>query len=169
MTPPFEAFIKNPYKGRLITFDPGETTGWALWDNALLIDCGQLPTHRVKDSIKFLKRWIDDKTAFDPTKEWESRERDQRYAVMEEYRVYAHKTEDHAQNTMHTSRLIGALECLLTLRGIGYEMRGAGLAKKWATDEKLKDWGFYVKGERHARDAIRHGCYFYHHGLEPGK
>jgi hypothetical protein len=33
-------------------------------------------------------------------------------------------------------------------------------AKGFVTDEKLKAWGFYQKGVRHARDSIRHACYF---------
>lgn len=151
-TPPFEKFLKNPYPGRLITFDPGETTGYSIWDNSKLVECGQLNTFQVRASVNTMRYWLDQK--------FENIPKDQRYVVIEEYRVYAHKAEGHAQDNMHTSRFIGSLETLLTLRGIKYEMRGAGLAKGFATDEKLKDWGMWQRGERHARDAIRHGVYF---------
>jgi len=40
-------------------------------------------------------------------------------------------------------------------------MCGAGLAKTFANDDKLEAWGFWRKGQKHARDAIRHGIYFY--------
>lgn len=40
-------------------------------------------------------------------------------------------------------------------------MVGAGLAKTFADDVKLAAWGFDAPGMRHAKDAIRHGCYFY--------
>jgi hypothetical protein len=40
-------------------------------------------------------------------------------------------------------------------------MCGAGLAKGFATDDKLKAWGFWQPGQRHARDAIRHALNFY--------
>lgn len=157
-TPAFEKFITNDFVGRLITIDPGETTGYSIWDKAKLTECGQLNTFQVRTSVGWLKEWINEKTykdTFYNTKDL--------YCVIEEYRVYGNKTDDHAQSTMHTSRLIGALECLLMQRGINYHTRMAVFAKKWATDEKLKDWGFYSRGERHARDAVRHGCYFYHH------
>ena len=36
----------------------------------------------------------------------------------------------------------------------------ASTAKTFATDKKLREWGFWERGMRHARDAIRHGCYF---------
>lgn len=39
-------------------------------------------------------------------------------------------------------------------------MQGAGIVKTFCNDEKLKGWGFWKVGERHARDAIRHGAYF---------
>lgn len=154
MTPPFELFVKNPFAGKLLCFDPGQTTGWALFENSKLIKCGQLATYPVKNCIVSLTKFINE-IAPD-------------YVVIEEYRVYAHKAEDHAQNDMHTSRLIGALEYYLVITSIGYEMRGAGLAKGFATDEKLRDWNFWQVGERHARDAIRHGVYFLCHGKPQG-
>lgn len=158
--PPFERFVKNPHEGRLITFDPGETTGVSIWDNSKLAWCGQLPTHHVVTSVGLLDEWFDRHAL---TREHNIK------VVIEEYRVYSWKTDDHAQSTLHTSRLIGCLETLLTLRGIGYQMCGAGLAKKFATDEKLKAWGFWQKGERHARDAIRHGVYYLCTPLKPAK
>jgi hypothetical protein len=149
MIPPFEKFRKNPFSGRLITFDPGETTGYSIWDDGKLIEASQLNTHDVKSTVLCLNEWL--KKTMPPIC----------YCVIEEYRVYQHKTESHAQNDMHTSRLIGCLETLLTLKGVGYQMRGAGLAKKFADDVKLEAWGFWKVGEKHARDAIRHGIYYY--------
>src|SRR5690606_23565736 len=105
--PPLEKFIKNPWAYRLVTLDPGETTGYSIWDNNEMSDCGQLPTHTVRGSIHGLSKWLDlvaIRREYNPI------------FVMEEYRVYAHKTDDHSQSTMHTSRLIGALECMLVLR-----------------------------------------------------
>lgn len=34
------------------------------------------------------------------------------------------------------------------------------MAKSTATDERLKEWGLWEKGQPHARDAIRHGVTF---------
>lgn len=150
MIPPFERFVENPFSGRLITFDPGETTGYSIWDDSVLIEAGQLNTHTVKSSVLWMGEWLDLKC----------KHHKDALAVMEEYRVYSWKTQDHAQSTMHTSRFIGCLETLLVQRGIPYVMQGAGMAKPFATDPKLKAWGFYDKYERHSRDAIRHGVYY---------
>lgn len=147
-TPAFEKFIKNPYAGRLITFDPGETTGFSVWDNNKLVEASQLNTYDVKNSVSWLSEWVRMKTVGHNCK-----------VVIEEYRIYSFKTEQHAWSDVHTIRLIGCLETLLTLGGIPYSMCGAGLAKTFATDQKLEDWGFYQRGQKHARDAIRHGVY----------
>lgn len=152
--PPFEIFVKNPWPGRLISLDPGGTTGYAIWDNSKLVEAGQLSTSTVKSSVPMLDGWISN--LFEGTRFNQS----EVLAVMEEYRVYGWKTDDHAQSTMHTSRLIGCFETLFVQKGIGYTMQGAGMAKGFCTDVKLKNWDFWQTGERHARDAIRHGAYF---------
>lgn len=157
--PPFERFVKNSYTGTLLTLDPGETTGFSLWHNAKLVQAAQLDTHEVKSCIEWLNEWVKITKARSPD--------DTFYVVIEEYRVYANKAESHAQSTMHTSRLIGAFECLFGLYGISYEFRLASFAKQWATDDKLKAWDLWKVGERHARDAIRHACYFYHQKERP--
>lgn len=152
MIPPFEKFRKNPFDGRLITFDPGNTTGYSIWDDGKLTAAGQLITPDVKGAVRALEVWI-------RAKDIEGANNS--IVVIEEYRIYSWKTEQHAWSDIHTIRLIGCLETLLELRGIRYQMCGAGLAKTFATDQKLEDWGFYVKGQKHARDAIRHAVYFY--------
>lgn len=158
-TPAFEKFVRNPHKGTLITLDPGETTGWAVWDHNKLKGTGQLDTKTVQSSILMLDKWLDTKSDWDRI-DMSDRHLYPCYVVMEEYRVYSHLAQSHSHSTIHTARLIGAIEALLTLKGIRYEMCPAGLAKGFATDQKLEDWGMYQVGQRHARDAIRHGVYF---------
>lgn len=144
--PPFEKFVKNPDPRKFISLDPGGTTGYAIWDECKLVTAGQHYTTPVYDSIQWLKQFFDD---WNPA-----------FLVVEEYRVYAHKVDDHAQNDMHTSRLIGAIECLAALKGIPLVMQGAGLAKGFVKDDKLETWDFWRRGEKHARDALRHGAYY---------
>ena len=56
--PPFEMFVKNPFPGRLISLDPGGTTGYAIWDNSQLVDAGQIATHTVREAVPFLEKWL---------------------------------------------------------------------------------------------------------------
>jgi hypothetical protein len=80
--------------------------------------------------------------------------------VMEDYRVYAHRVQQHMGSALLTPRLIGAIENMCITIGIPYHKQMAGEAKQFVTDVKLKSWGMYPAGLKHARDAIRHGCYY---------
>jgi len=160
--PAFRRFRKNKWPGQLLTFDPGETTGWSLWEDGHLEQCGQLDTDDVPQAALLLADFFD-------VYNFVHEHKYQCYVVIEEYRIYSWKTESHAWKDIHTIRLIGAIEAILAMRGLEdrYQMCGAGLAKTFATDEMLKSWGFWKPNRRHARDAIRHGCYYY--ATEPPK
>jgi hypothetical protein len=82
------------------------------------------------------------------------------FVVAEDYRVYSWKAEDHAWNELSTAKLIGAIEVMCSLNEWPLKMQMAQQAKGFCTDEKLQDWGLWVKGQKHARDAIRHGIYY---------
>jgi len=78
----------------------------------------------------------------------------------EDYRVYAHKTDDHAWSPVHTIQWIGAIRvcCGLSETPISFCM--AMHAKTWWTDTKLDMLGLNPKGLRHGRDALRHLLYY---------
>lgn len=129
---------------RLLCLDPGETTGWAVFEHGKLTASGQARTIESWDVIHQL--FVDVK----PT-----------MVLYENYRVYAHKLERHSNSEVYTLRLVGVIEFICEiLFDIVHHNQMAQQAKGFTTDEKLKAWGFWKSGHRHARDAIRHGCYF---------
>lgn len=134
------------YSGSLLSLDPGHTTGWAYFEGLELIASGEVNT---KDQMD----WLD--TLMDLFKEYGPDE-----VVFEDYRVYKWRVQQHAHSELHTSKLIGAIQMVAQLLGLNYHKQPASVAKDFCNDKKLKEWGFYVAGQRHARDAIRHGCYF---------
>jgi hypothetical protein len=77
----------------------------------------------------------------------------------EDYRVYAWEAEKHKWAALHTPKVIGCIVTICHLKGIPCYGRMAQTAKNWVTDDKLKPWGLYTKGQRHTRDAIRHAVY----------
>src|SRR5690554_5832816 len=95
LIPDFRRFRKNNYKGRLITFDPGETTGWSIWDDASPVDCGQLETSDIRNNVKPLYDWIGRRSAYENIRDVDRHLYPVR-VVMEEYRIYGFKTESHA-------------------------------------------------------------------------
>ena len=137
---------KVPHK--LICFDPGKTTGWCTFVDGRLDHYGQIEHCYDDDNIDVsgvLKLLQEEQPDF---------------ILYEDYKVYAHKLTRHTFNPVFTLRLIGAIETYSQMNNIPTHKQMAVTAKNFCTDDKLKQWGFWEPGMRHARDAIRHGCYF---------
>jgi hypothetical protein len=130
---------------RLLCLDPGHVTGWCVFERGKLTAAGQALTmeegwHCIDDLFNDVQ----------PT-----------MVVYENYRVYAHKLERHSNSEVYTLRLVGVIEYLCDVKfNIPQYNQMAHQAKGFVTDDKLKSWGFYKSGLRHARDAMRHGIYF---------
>ena len=133
---------------KLLCFDPGKTTGWCVFVNGKLDHWGQLPECYDNNNVNL-----------QPMLELFDTEQPD-FILYEDYKVYSHKLERHTFNPVFTVRLIGAIETWAQMHNIPTHKQMASTAKAFATDEKLKTWHFWEKGMRHARDAIRHGCYF---------
>ncbi len=137
---------KVPHK--LLCFDPGKTTGWCVFVDGQLDHWGQLPECYDDNNID-VQSMID---------LFEEEQPD--FILYEDYKVYSHKLDRHTFNPVFTVRLIGAIETWAQMNNIPTHKQMASTAKTFATDKKLREWGFWERGMRHARDAIRHGCYF---------
>jgi hypothetical protein len=147
-------FLQAALKGatpRVLAFDPGETTGAANFLGPELKEALQIPTGLMPTAAVNVRTWINrylDETGFKPDA-----------IVIEDYRVYSWKAEDHSWQNMHTCRLIGAIELICHDMNVPLHKQSAQNAKGFCTDDKLKAWGFWQAGERHARDAIRHAIF----------
>lgn len=131
----------------ILCFDPGHTTGFAIFQGLDLIESGELVTKPIDAAVRNVERMFNH---CEPD-----------IVVMEDYRVYKWKTEHHGGSELLTTRVIGCIETFCVLNFVSNVIKQpAHIGKGFATDKRLREWGFYKKGERHARDAIRHGCYF---------
>lgn len=145
----FMAASKSSNQGlRVLSFDPGETTGWALLDKGELVECGQT----LMDQFSFSQCDDLDTLIVDSGAD---------VVVYESYRVYGWKADDHKWSEVHTAQVIGAIRQICVMNRIPYVKQTAQHAKNFCTDDKLKLWKLWQKGQRHARDAIRHASYFY--------
>lgn len=52
------------------------------------------------------------------------------------------------------------METYLHNQGIPYYFQTAQMAKNFVTDDRLIEWQFYQRGQRHSRDSMRHGLFF---------
>lgn len=163
------ALSQSGFPGHVLSFDPGETTGWAWFHDYELVECGQIPTgeveltycraygiiNKVMLEIEFPQlRDRDRKTPIAMAEE------DQLHIAIEDYRVYSWKADDHSWGQIHTIKVVGILELMAKINRLPLRMRMAQHAKNLVTDERLKQWGMWKKGQRHARDAIRHACLY---------
>jgi len=148
----------------IIGIDPGETTGFAYYIPELdkfTLTMMQIPTKDrnegadlIEDQIKLAKHLGPSVTQ-------------RPIIVCEDYRVYGHKTDQHAWAGLHTPKLIGHIERIAYKLGIPMVFPMAIEAKSWADDPKLKQWDLYEPGMRHARDACRHVVTRAFYGKDP--
>jgi hypothetical protein len=129
----------------LLCLDPGDTTGYAVFDSGALVKAGQFrvtPLSLAKFHTLF-RHYKPDRI------------------VAENYRVYQHKLKQHANSTVPTIQYVGAIKSFAQLLGIPVTWQWAFQAKGFGTDYRLRELGLYQANRRHANDAIRHGVYFY--------
>ena len=138
--------------GRVLCLDPGETTGWAVFTDGELTDCGQWPTMtppELADSIAAV-HYDGDGSGQTLSK-----------IVYEEYRVRGNKFKEHVGSEVVTIQHIGAIKVVAAELDVPTFKQTPGMAKGFATDGKLQRWDLYQTGMRHSNDAIRHGCYWH--------
>ena len=131
----------------LLCFDPGHTTGWAVYVGYELKAYGQIDTSDMDVAPLTIRELID---TWQPS-----------VILLEDYRVYKWRAKHHIGSEMLTTRVIGCIETFSVVYFINHLYKQpAHTAKGFCGDAKLKEWGFYQKGMKHANDAIRHGTYF---------
>jgi hypothetical protein len=130
-----------------LCFDPGHTTGYAVFRGLELVEWGELVTKPIETAAEVLNDMIHMKAPH--------------IIVMESYRVYKWKAKHHGGSELLTARVIGCIETLAVIHFVPNIIKQpAHIAKAFCTNQRLKQWGFYDTGARHANDAIRHGCHF---------
>ena len=129
----------------LLALDPGETTGWAVFLDGRLTSSGEIKYESenqvLLDIYELMKADRND------------------YVVAEDYRIYAHKKDSHTWDALFTPKLLGAIQLICALEETPLILQMASTGKGFCKDHKLKIWGMYQEGQRHARDAIRHGAH----------
>lgn len=131
---------------KMLCFDPGNTTGIAYFEGMELKHVEQIRTNTIAEGTDRFEELL---SYYKPT-----------VVVVEDYRIYSWKRDDHAWSELHTAKLVGLLESFCHTKFILYINQTGHQAKTFCPDNKLQEWGLYVQGKKHARDAIRHGCYY---------
>jgi len=161
----------------VVALDPGETTGYALFVAGRLQAVRQLKTktvHAFTETFHSLGHFAtlsphegQRPVASQRWKPFKQQCGKPSVVVYEDYRIYSWKTDHHAWASLHTPQCIGALKAIATINQLSLYTNLAQQPKGFCTDEKLEEWGYYKPNMRHARDAIRHGCYYLLHNFKP--
>ncbi len=185
---PREPFVleESPQMVQVLALDPGGTTGWCIITcppDALLpegpsvlrsvrrwyfgqVDCGStrgnlgnspyagISTAGESAGAAVLARHI---------RNWPGA------AVVVESFILRQFSKD--QDLLSPQRITAKVEQYLWLDGRNYFTQQPSEAKTSATDERLKEWGFYTSegGMQHARDATRHALTFLRRASQPGR
>lgn len=129
-----------------VGIDPGQTTGACTFRGDELIDAQQIPSGLMPTAAVAVWDYV---LKASPD-----------IIVVEDYRIYSWKAKDHTWNELHTPKLIGALEYASHVHKIPMAKQTAQTGKGFCTDDRLKEWGFYLPGKKHAMDAVRHTCHY---------
>lgn len=141
---PFLKRARNrlPPSGILLALDPGETTGYALFDGGTFIESGEIPTPTPMTMLTLIEGSAPSRV------------------VCESYHIYGHKLRQHSGSDVPTLQLIGGVRLACEILEIPLYFQAAHQAKGFCSDAKLRAWGLFHPSSRHARDAARHGAYF---------
>jgi hypothetical protein len=157
---------QDGFRGHILGLDPGERTGWAWFHDFELIGSGEIQTGTVSLTVKNLIEkltWVLEQSGINSPfgiGSASSLETDKLHFAVEDYRVYKQKADSHINSPVYTVKVIALIEYVAHINKIPIRLRMAEHAKTFVTDERLKSWGFWQRGERHARDAIRHAALY---------
>ena len=136
----------RPIPYELLSVDPGETTGYAIFKNGQLFKTGQIAV-KEQGLVSIYKEF--QTMYFD-------------HIVIEDYRIYPSKLKDHSLNEVFTVKVIGAIELMFQIRQDPpkFIFQMATVPKSFVTNEKMAAWDMWAKSKPHAREAVRHGIYY---------
>lgn len=139
---------------RVLAVDPGGTTGWAFRDDRGEVRWGQVPggLEGFVDTMTFGSDF-EASSVFEPV-----HYNTPTVLVIERYTIQERTTKFSRQ--MDAPEIIGHLKGLARKLDIEVVMQQPAQAKRLFTDDRLRQFGWWAKGEEHARDALRHLGYY---------
>lgn len=141
----------DPFYGRLLALDPGETTGYAVFDahRTKGIDWFEIDQVITQDASMTVNNLSVLFELIKPDR-----------VVYESYNIYSWKSEQHIWSSVFTLQVIGCIWTLCEQRRIPYSFQSAQNAKGFWDDDRLHDFNLYQRGLKHGRDATRHAMHY---------
>lgn len=127
---------------KMICYDPGHTTGWAIFEDNKLLSAGE------SEDWKDVREQLDT-GQFD-------------LVLIEEFKLYPWKAKHKSWDTFTEIEVIGVIKEYCHYNKIEVELQLAA-QKDFFSNDKLKKL-FGNIPSRHAKDAVRHGLVYYTFG-----
>lgn len=149
---PLSVLAKRIMPPLIISLDPGDHVGWAIFEQGKRKISGMHFTkeNTYTSNLDFVWNLI---VGTQPTG-----------VVCERYKIFASMTGEHSNSDVPTLRLIGAIEQTCRQNGIPLAMQMPGEAKQFITSDKLNILleGYKIPTGQgmHEEDAIKHGFYY---------
>jgi hypothetical protein len=143
-----------------LSVDPGEDTGWALWEGHTLIDAGTEKLWAFGDSVfTSLFRLEEAELIGD---ELAMKFAGVQMIVCEDWRIYPWEAKKGTLNwdQCRTARLIGSLTQACRAGGLQLILQGAKIKERAEAAGAKALFISPLDENRHANDAIRHGVYY---------
>lgn len=158
---------------KFLTVDPGEDTGWSVWDAGQLVDAGTTKMWDFSDAVwavalHKVAGWKWGNIGGTPYSELaeECQEvadsvRDVELVVVENWTLYPWvlKTGGLDWDECRTARLIGSLFQATRVAGWTYEQQGAKIKERAMAAGAEHYFSHPLRENRHANDAIMHGVF----------
>ena len=132
---------KEPFDGLILSFDPGETTGFCIMRNfnILILDQLKTPKTDVFGSFKAIRDALHNALASANIAGFDGPVQ----VSIEDYRIYDWKSDEHKWSQVHTIKVVGFCEALARARDLPVTINMASAGKHFYTDERLKQLGLY--------------------------
>jgi hypothetical protein len=138
---------------RWISIDPGEDTGWAIWDEGDLV---QSSTDKLWDVIDAVSVSLLSAPPTDDLPDFGQVGR----LVVEDWALYPWKLKSLGWDKCRTARGIGALEVIARIAGVPLVLQPAAIKKSAIAAGAEELFMTPLHENRHANDAVMHGVFF---------
>lgn len=145
---------------RWLSVDPGEDTGWALWEDQKLLDAGTEKLWAFGDSL-FIAMFRPEEAELlgdELATKFEGVEK----VVAEDWRLYPWELKKGtlSWDQCRTARLLGSITQTCRMASLELVLQGAKIKKSSESAGAKALFMAPLDENRHANDAIRHGVYY---------
>lgn len=140
---------------KFITFDPGESTGYSVWDGSELVYAGTCSLEEAQAALGAALGATG--PAANPDPELVHRFEGAGLVVIEDWAIYPWEAQNLAWDACRTARGIGAMEYICLVSDTPYRLQPAKIKQKAVAAGAEEHFLRPLHENRHANDAIMHG------------